>query len=125
METILIVEDDVVLGQLLSEELTRGGWRVALAADPVDALEHLKAQKMDVLLTDFHLCTDLNGVNITQWAESNMHSTLRCVMSGAVIPVEDVLKPLGVEIFLSKPFDPSKLSGQLREFLRDTGRVSR
>jgi CheY-like chemotaxis protein len=53
MKTILVVDDEYGLVETLSELLQSEGYRVVSAANGRDALERVKEEKPDLVLTDF------------------------------------------------------------------------
>ena len=68
--TILIVEDEVLLLQLLSEELEEFGYRVVPTMRGDEALSQLRAapESVDLLITDIRLPGTLDGWAIAEEA---------------------------------------------------------
>ncbi len=66
--TILVVEDDPELRELLEMLLKEAGYRVAMAADGAAALDWVAqaAAGPDLILTDFNLPNGLNGLQLTE-----------------------------------------------------------
>ncbi|MBI3752658.1 MAG: response regulator, partial [Deltaproteobacteria bacterium] len=65
---ILIVEDDDVIRKTLSEVFLKKGFRVLSADKGKDAIEFVKAHKVDIMLLDLKL-PDMNGLAVLK----NMH----------------------------------------------------
>ena len=55
MKTIAVIDDDVYIGDLLQELLSREGYRVLRAYSGTEALLLLKAEKADLILLDLML----------------------------------------------------------------------
>ena len=54
-ETVLIVDDEVAFVELLSDHLSSCGFRILKAGDGLEALQLLKKNKVDLLLTDLQM----------------------------------------------------------------------
>ena len=54
-KTVLVVEDDIFLSQLLTNRLTKAGVNVIRAADGEEGLAKLRADKPDLMLLDLIL----------------------------------------------------------------------
>jgi DNA-binding response OmpR family regulator len=55
MANILIVDDQPYLGELVSEELSRGGHRVKCVEEGWRAIEELRSNRPDIVLLDLFL----------------------------------------------------------------------
>jgi DNA-binding response OmpR family regulator len=64
MATVLVVEDDKLLGKLLSSSLDKAGFTVMLAINGLDAFVALKDNKIDLIYLDIMLPGDMNGYDI-------------------------------------------------------------
>jgi CheY-like chemotaxis protein len=53
--SVLMVDDNAAMREALARSLTRRGCRVTTAADGVDALQAVKQQSFDVVLTDLNM----------------------------------------------------------------------
>jgi len=67
-ETVLVVEDESVLRELVREILTAYGYRILEAADGVEALKvwEERRQKVDLLLTDVSMPRGLSGRDLAE-----------------------------------------------------------
>ncbi|WP_448693659.1 ATP-binding protein [Pseudomonas rhizophila] len=64
-ETILVVDDEAAIRQLVSEFLTETGYHVIDALDSVSALKQAdKTEHIDLLLTDIGLPGTINGISL-------------------------------------------------------------
>ena len=116
-ETILIVDDDHKLVDLVRQYLEREGYRVLEAYDGRQALELARRQHPDLMILDLMLPT-LDGLDVCRMlrAESN----LPIIMLTARVTEDDRLLGLGMgaDAYITKPFDLSDLVWRIRDVLR-------
>jgi DNA-binding response OmpR family regulator len=78
---VLIVDDDILLGQSLSRVLRRLGHDVRVASTIGEALPLLATQRPGVLLTDISLGEEWDGIDLACWA-AFAYGTPIVVMTG-------------------------------------------
>ena len=125
MKTIAVIDDDVYIGDLLQELLTREGYRVLRAYSGTEALLLLKQEKVDLILLDLML-PGLSGEEllprlagtpvIVLSAKSDVQGKVQLLLGGAAD-------------YITKPFDPSELLARVAVQLRksasgQSGRLS-
>ena len=66
---VLAVDDDEGVRLLLSVVLTEEGCRVLTASDGVEAAEILKAEPVDLLITDYAM-PRMNGLDLIRWTRA-------------------------------------------------------
>lgn len=118
-ETILVIEDDVLILQQLMAQLTGLGYRVITASAGPPALDILRARTdIDLLLTDVILPGGMNGRQIADAARA-IHPDLKVLFtsgySGEAIVHHGRLD--SVVNFLGKPYRHSELAAKVREVL--------
>jgi len=115
--SILLVEDDVALLEILGTILRTEGYEVSQAASAHEALTKMAAQEFDLVLADLKM-PKLTGLDLLESIKLRDYKT-RLVIMTAYATVDATLESLrkGVYDFLPKPF---KL-GELRTIL---GRVA-
>jgi CheY-like chemotaxis protein len=118
-ETILLVEDETVVRQLVAEILESSGYTVMQAGDGPSALELLRRHsgKLDLLLTDV-VMPGMSGPEVAQAVTSMRPGTQVLYTSGytdSAIGHHGVLEP-GIA-FLQKPFSASDLTRKVRVLL--------
>jgi PAS domain S-box-containing protein len=119
-ETILLVEDEEPVREMVRCFLEARGYHVLEAESGVRALEVWagEAPKVDLLLTDLVMPGGLNGRELAGVLRAERPQLRVVYMSGysaEVLGREFVVQP-GVD-FLQKPFDPDRLAGMVRESL--------
>jgi len=116
---VLLIEDDALMRQLLSEMLAEDGIEVDGLANAEDALILLGAgQVPDVLVTDVDLGPGLSGLDLAAIARER-HPDLELVfISGMPLP-DDAVPRARHERFLQKPFAPAALADAIRSAAAD------
>jgi PAS domain S-box-containing protein len=118
-ETVLLVEDDHDVRELLGKTLERHGYRLLQAATGKDALEYIEDRRMaiDLLVTDAVL-PELSGPALAGHAMKLRPSIRVLFISGYT---DDAMLRLGVsnrnEAFLQKPFGSEALLRKVRQLL--------
>lgn len=103
MKTVLIVEDDDLLRQMLTEVFTSNRCKVLEACNGAEALLLLQSQSVDLILTDIDMPVK-SGLEFLKEFRAFNRSTPAVVMSGGVGVSKEELAKLGVALFLPKPF---------------------
>jgi two-component system response regulator AtoC len=115
--SVLIVEDDIDLREVIAESLEEAGFAAAQAVSASDALERLRGFAYDALVLDLHL-PDANGMNVLEEA-IRRYPQIRAVVITGFGGVAEAVKAMkmGAIEFLIKPFQLSPLAGILRAAL--------
>ena len=126
-ETVLLVEDDENVRDLVQQILRNHGYTVLEAADPAEALRiaHDQSERLDLLLTDV-VMPQMNGYQLanrlaTFWSEMRV-----VYMSGYTD--ENIVNHLMLEprvSFIQKPFSSETLLRKVRKTLDTSNRVAR
>jgi DNA-binding response OmpR family regulator len=107
---VLLVEDELAALELMQWWTEERGWEVRTARSGQVAVEIGKLFKPDVLITDYCLQDDVNGVDVIQQLRS-ADASVRCVLVTGLLPNalgEDVRRLQGVPV-LTKPFTFKRL----------------
>jgi two-component system response regulator MprA len=118
MATVLIVDDDVRLVEMLRRTLAYEGYRVITASDGQEALARVQEQRPDVVVLDW-LMPKLDGLTVIQRLRM-AGDTTPVLMLTARDAVEDRVAGLdsGADDYLVKPFAPAELLARVRALLR-------
>ncbi len=107
MTTVLVVEDERDIRELLRRYLERAGYAVVTSGTGADAISHLEAGTADLVLLDLGL-PDIDGFEVLQEA-----TLLRVpvIALTARSSVEDRIKGLqkGADDYVTKPFSPQEV----------------
>ncbi len=118
MATVLIVDDDVRLVEMLRRTLAYEGYQVITASDGQEALARVQEQRPDVVVLDW-LMPKLDGLTVIQRLRM-AGDTTPVLMLTARDAVEDRVAGLdsGADDYLVKPFAPAELLARVRALLR-------
>ena len=117
MATVLVVDDEQNMVDLVREYLAREGYRVLTAADGPGALELVRTANPDVVVLDVML-PGIDGVEVCR--------RLRAFSDAYVLMVtartEEVDKIVGLAVgaddYVTKPFSPRELVARVKAMLR-------
>jgi CheY-like chemotaxis protein len=108
--SILLVEDELLLRMVMSEELRDAGYQVTDVANAEDAIAALP-QGFDVLVTDIRMPGKLNGWDIAEAVRARNPECLIIYMSGYT---GGGVRQLPHTHFLSKPCTVSQIVNLLK-----------
>lgn len=114
---ILIIEDNPMVVKSLEFKLIKDGYTVIISEDGRDAMEKLKTENFDLILTDLML-PFISGSQIIEYIKQNIPGLPIIVLSTSA--QEDIITDaftMGVEDFITKPFSPNELSLRVRRTL--------
>ena len=121
--TVLVVEDDPDIRELLRFTLERAGLKVVEAESGEDALTVLDGPQPSVAIIDWML-PGINGVELTQRLRKDpLTSAIPLIMLTARGEEADKLKSFdsGIDDYLTKPFSPKELVARVKALIRRTG----
>ena len=114
MKTILIVDDDVYIGDMLEELLTKENYAVGRAYSGTEALMYLSSRRPDLILLDLML-PGLSGEELLPLIKG-----IPVIVVSAKAEVSDKVSLLlgGAADYVTKPFDTSELLARITVQLR-------
>ena len=120
MATILVVDDEISIQELVKLYLENEGFRVESAGSGKEALEKIDVIKPSLVVLDIML-PDMNGLDVCR--ELRQRADVPVLMLTA--RKDDIDKILGLEMgaddYLTKPFNPRELVARIRAILRRSG----
>jgi CheY-like chemotaxis protein len=112
---VLLVEDEFLLCDLITEALSEHGFEVHAVANAQDALQHLTCgAPCDILLTDINLPGNIDGTTLARLARELRPKLPVVYASGSYARLED-LDAVSGAIFVAKPYHPDRLCEMLCE----------
>ncbi len=123
MKTILTVDDEEHILELLAYNLERDGYRVIKADTGEGALEILEKEKIDIVLLDWML-PGIDGIEVLRKIRANKAlRTLPVIFLTA--KGDEISKVVGLEVgsddYLVKPFGVHELLARIKAVLRRSG----
>jgi two-component system, OmpR family, alkaline phosphatase synthesis response regulator PhoP len=119
-QSVLVVEDEEDIRELVSYNLHREGYQVAGVASGEDALAAVAAKPPDLVLLDLML-PGLDGLSVCRKLKSSPQTdTIPVVMLTAKGEEIDVVTGLnlGADDYIAKPFSPKVLLARVQAVLR-------
>ena len=118
--TILVVEDDVDVREMIVGILFDLGYRTLVATNAPEALAILKQESaIDLLFTDIVMPGGMSGTELAREA-SSLRPGLKLLLSSGYAREETQARRMRVEFpFIAKPYRPSTLGKKLKEVLSE------
>ena len=118
--TILLVEDEPAIVELVSFSLREAGWNVAAVHTAADAWEFIQRRTPHLILLDWML-PDQSGLRLlTRIRTDRQLQELPVIMLTAKSMEEDKIAGLdnGADDYVTKPFSPRELTARIKALLR-------
>ena len=118
--TVLIVDDEQPIREMVEFSLERAGFRVVEAADAAEARVAVAEQQPDLILLDWML-PDMSGLDLARaLRRENLAREIPIVMLTARTEEEDKVRGLdaGADDYVTKPFGPRELIARIKAVLR-------
>src|SRR5450631_2245278 len=114
---VLLVDDDRVLCQMLTEYLNAEHFEVKSVHDGGEALAELEGSRFEIVILDVML-PSVGGFDVLRQLGAN-HATPILMLTARGDDVDRIVGlELGADDYLSKPFNPRELVARLRAILR-------
>jgi len=107
--SILVAEDDELLGKMLHRKLEDAGYQITAVIDGDRALAHLYHTSFDLVLTDIHM-PGTSGIELLRWIHAHVPETETIIITGYA-DLESAVQCLraGAFDYVEKPFQMKKL----------------
>ncbi|MGB5289345.1 MAG: response regulator [Ignavibacteriaceae bacterium] len=119
MESILIVDDDINLCNILTEELGANGYDASYLTEGKNVAGFLNDNRTDLVLLDLKI-PDKDGFDIQRDINSQPGSKPKVIILTAHSDIKPAIESarLGASDFLSKPYDFNELLISIRKVLQ-------
>jgi DNA-binding response OmpR family regulator len=121
--SILIVEDEPSIAEVVSLYLRRAGYLVRVLPDGDAALEEMERQMPDLVVLDIML-PGIDGFDITRWIRDRSDAPIIMLTArrGEVDRIAGL--EMGADDYVVKPFSPQELVSRVRAVLRRTQKAT-
>ena len=115
--TILVVDDDLNVLEVIKARLTFAGYKTITAASAREALDRLKEAVVDLIVSDIKM-PGMNGLELFEKVHS-IHPALPVIFLTAYGTIPDAIKAVkaGAYDYLTKPFDGHELLDKISEVI--------
>jgi DNA-binding response OmpR family regulator len=118
MTTVLVVDDEPLVRDVMARYLERDGHRVVTAEDGETARTMIEREAPNLVLLDVMLPGRTDGLELCRWIRST--SDLPVILLTARVEETDriVGLELGADDYVTKPFSPRELATRVKTVLR-------
>ena len=117
--SILVVDDDVKLGELVKTYLTQFSFKVVTAVDSETAMDALAKERFDLIILDIML-PGINGVEFCKLLRKDTSIPIIMLSARGEMTDKVVGLEIGADDYLAKPFEPRELLARIHSILRRT-----
>ena len=123
---MLVVDDDDVIRQLITVNLELEGFEVIPAVDGQDALDKVKDAQPDVVTLDVMMPRVDGWEAAARLREDPETAHIKVILLSARAQESDIQRGerIGVDAYLTKPFDPDELIDVVRRMVDASGSAS-
>ncbi|MDL1957094.1 MAG: response regulator [Candidatus Desulfofervidus auxilii] len=120
MMNILIVDDSATMRKIILRTIRQSGYAVddvLEAGNGKEALEVVKNNKVDLILTDINM-PEMDGLELIETLRASPETQNMPILVISTEGAEDIVekaKTLGVKGFVRKPFTPEKIGEALKQ----------
>lgn len=122
-QTILIVDDEEEIAELLEVYLSNSGYRILKCYNGESALQCVEQETIDLVLLDVML-PDIDGFTLCKQIRKTHFFPI--IMLTARVADEDKIKgmAIGSDDYITKPFNPLEVTARVQAQLRRAGRYN-
>ena len=117
MNTILIIDDDKELTELLDEFLSEHKYKTQIYHSPLQAIEALEKQTPDLILLDI-MMPEMDGFQVLRKIRETLDLPVIMLTAKGEVSDKVVGLELGADDYLPKPFEPRELLARIQSILR-------
>ncbi|MEH1978648.1 MAG: PAS domain S-box protein [Nostoc sp.] len=115
-KTILVVDDDANIRELLRQQLENEGYNVREGKDGVDAIHQIKTARPDLILLDV-MMPQINGFDVAAVLKNDPQTADIPIIILSIIENKERGYHIGIDRYLTKPIDTAKLLNEIGSLL--------
>ncbi len=117
MKTILVVDDEPKIVQLVRDYLERAGFRVLTAPNGKSALRLAHSERPDLIILDLGL-PEMDGLDVTRLLRKDSNVPILMLTARSEETDKLIGLELGADDYITKPFSPRELVARVRVLFR-------
>jgi two-component system response regulator ResD len=117
VDSILVVEDEPVVRDVVVRYLNQAGFRTLEAADGVEAERILAGESPSLVILDVML-PEIDGLDVCRWIRARSSTPIIMLTARGEEADRIVGLELGADDYVTKPFSPRELVARVRAVLR-------
>ena len=117
--TILLVDDETIVVDVVERYLLRDGYAVRIARDGLTALDLARSERPDLIILDLML-PGLNGLEVAQRIRAESRAPIIILSARGEETDKIIGLGLGADDYVTKPFSPKELVARVAAVLRRT-----
>jgi len=118
LETVLIVEDEILVRMVIADYLRECGYRVIEAGNAAEAIKVLRSpERVDIVFSDVQMPGEMDGFGLASWVRGNIPGLKVLLTSGnarAASTAGDLCEEGPLE---QKPYHPQTILTRIRRLL--------
>jgi CheY-like chemotaxis protein len=121
-KVILVVDDSATVRKFVAASLNMKGFRVITAADGIEALEKMPADKFDLIILDLNM-PDMDGFEFMRSVrETPEYSEIPIIILSSMTDMKnkDLALEMGAVAFLEKPLSTEAIQREVFRFINRT-----
>ncbi len=111
-KTILVVDDDANIRELLRQQLENEGYNVREAKDGMDAIHQIKTARPDLILLDV-MMPQINGFDVAAVLKNDPQTADIPIIILSIVENKERGYHIGIDRYLTKPINTEKLLSEI------------
>jgi DNA-binding response OmpR family regulator len=120
MATVLVVDDEPVVRDVVGRYLARDGHRIVAAADGEEARRLIELESPSLVVLDVML-PGIDGLSLCRWIRATSDLPVILLTASGEEADRIVGLELGADDYVTKPFSPRELASRVKTVLRRAG----
>jgi DNA-binding response OmpR family regulator len=118
---ILVAEDDMLIARFLASSLSAAGFHVTHVRDGRAAVDAVHAKTFSAVILDINM-PEMDGYQVLSEIRSTVGESTPVTIISSRHQEQDILRAfdLGVDDYLTKPFNPSEVVARIRRLVRQS-----
>jgi len=117
-KTILHLDDEAEIRDLLTQYLTARGYRVVSVSSPTEAMKAIRQEKPDLIITDLQL-EDADGLEVVEQFKAVVPNTPVILLTGVLIDPQVAEETVGTKVaaYIEKTASLTKLVAEVKRLI--------